>query len=91
MSSYLGGNAPASEAQKKRVVLASARRVRQLYRKADTSGEILERWLDRQIDRRTRIMPAQVQRGVTLFQDYFAKVRSAESAMTDLVYTSANL
>lgn len=82
---------PQTEAQRKRVVLAAARVARRWYRRADSQGEILERWLDRQINRKTRIMPAEVQRGVKIFQAYFQNVRNLEIVMSDLVYTSSQV
>lgn len=82
---------PQTEAQRKRVVLAAARVARRWYRRADSQGEVLERWLDRQISRKTRIMPAEVQKGVKLFQAYFQSVRNLEIVMSDLVYTSSQV
>jgi hypothetical protein len=85
------GLVPRSEAQRKRLVLQSARVARRWYRRADTTGEVLERWLDRQINRKTRIMPAEVQRGVKLFQQYFQQVRQLEVVLSDLAYTSSQV
>lgn len=82
---------PRTEAQRKRLVLQAARSARRQYRRADTAGEMLERWLDRQIARKTRIMPAEIQRGIRLFQGYFANVRAVETVLTDLVYTSSQV
>lgn len=82
---------PRTEAQRKRLVLQSARAARRQYRRADTAGELLERWLDRQIARKTRIMPAEIQRGVRLFQAYFANVRAVETVLTDVIYTASQV
>jgi len=47
-----------SFAGRKAAVNAALRRVRQQYRKADTRGEVLERELDRLINRKTIVSPA---------------------------------
>lgn len=82
---------PGSEAQRKRQVLQIARATRRAYRAADSAGELLERWLDRQIDRKTRIMPRSVSQGIQLFRAYHAQVKNVESMLTDLAYVSTNL
>jgi len=73
------------------MVLASARQVRRVYRKADTSGEVFERWIDRQIDRKTRITGKSVAVGLALFRDYFSKTRDLETAMADLAYVATEV
>lgn len=82
---------PKTEAARKRTVLQAARRARAAYRRADTAGEVLERWLDREIKRKTRIMPASVMRGLRLYQAWFLEVRKVETAFADLGYTSSTL
>ena len=82
---------PKTESQRKRTVLQAARRARQAYRRADTAGEVLERWLDREIKRKTRIMPASVARGLQLYRAWFAQVRNVETAFADLGYMSSQL
>lgn len=81
---------PGTEAQRKRAVLQIARQVRKAYRAADTAGEVLERWLDRQISRKTRIMPKSVNTGVRLFRAYWDRVRLLEQYMSDFAYIAAS-
>lgn len=88
---WSGELVPVSEAQKKRLALRALRQVRKAYRAADTAGESLERWLDGQINRKTRLLPGQLNRGVIVFQAYFVRVRQLETQLTDLVYTVANI
>lgn len=90
-SAFLDVVNPRSEAGKKHQVLVTARSVRRAYRRADTAGEKFERWIDRQIERKTRIMPAEVARGVPLFEAYWAGVRALEEAMADFAYISAEV
>lgn len=74
-----------TESELKRITLQAARNVRRVYRAADTSGEVLERWLDRQINRTTRITRTQAAAIIPRWEDYRDKVISLESAVADFL------
>ena len=76
-------------AQRKAAVLASLRRVRQQYRKADTSGEILERELDRLLLRKTLITASSLQATSQKYDAFMAQAAAIEKALTDAM-TLAN-
>lgn len=77
-----------TEAARKRIVLASARNVRRMYRRADTAGEIVERWLDRQISRKTRIQPSQFAVILPKWEVYRDMVVGIERAVIDFLRTA---
>lgn len=76
---------PLSESELKRVVLQGVRAARRTYRSADTAGEVLERWLDRMIERKTRITCSQMQAVIPLWEDYRAKVLACERSLADMI------
>jgi len=78
-----------SYAQRKAAVLASLRRVRQLYRKADTAGEVLERELDRLLLRKTLITASSLQTLSQKYDAYMTLAAAVEKALTDAM-TLAN-
>lgn len=75
---------PMSESERRRVVLTALRNARRVYRAADTSGEVLERWFDRMILRKTRVTCSQLGPGVLKWEDYRNKVMSLEKALADV-------
>lgn len=74
-------NAAQSEALVKRVL----RLTRKAYRSADSSGEVLERWLDRQINRKTRTTRTQADAVIPLWETYRDRVKTLEAALADLL------
>ena len=72
-----------TESEQKRLALQAARGARRQYRKADTSGEVLERWLDRQIKRKTRIHRSQALAVLPLWEAFRDQVRGLERALAD--------
>lgn len=78
-----------SESERKRLVLQSARLARRLYRTADTSGEVLERWLDRQIGRKTRITGSQAYQVIPRWEAYRDRVLAVEKGIADFLATAA--
>lgn len=58
------------------------RSVRQIYRHADTSGEVLERSLDRLIEKRKRIVTsAQLLPVIERWREYQARVKDMEDSL----------
>lgn len=74
-----------TEAQLKRLVNLAARNARRSYRTADTSGEKLERWFDRQIRRKTRILATQASGVIPLYEDYRSKVIILEKRIAEFI------
>lgn len=69
----------------KRYVLQAARNARRYYRRADSAGEVLERWLDREIKRKTRIQRDQALKCVPLWEKYRDNVKAVEMALADFI------
>lgn len=78
-----------SYAQRKKLVNQALRRVRQAYRRADSKGEILERELDRLIDRKTVVTPRTIVDASTKFQDYVDAVKQIDPPFTDAYIISS--
>lgn len=77
-------------AQRKAAVLAALRRVRQAYKKADTSGEILEREINRLLLRKTIVTPATL-KALSQKYDQFATLTNAvEKPITDALTLSTS-
>lgn len=74
-----------TESELRRLVLQSVRNVRRAYRKADSAGEILERWLDRQIERKTRILTSQAVAVIPKWESYRDSVQALEKALGDFL------
>lgn len=74
-----------TEAEIRRLIVQSARNARRVYRQADTAGESVERWLDRMIERKTRITSDQAMPLVNLWEDWRNKVRACELAFADFI------
>lgn len=74
-----------TESELRRLVLQSARNARRAYRRADTQGEIFERWLDRQIARKTKIRSDSAAKGQGIYNEYRLRVQAVDAAMTDLL------
>ncbi len=77
-----------TDAELKRLVNQGLRNARRMLRTADTSGEVLERWLDRTILRKTRVTCAQMDALIPRWEDYRNKVQLLEKALAD-VFSSA--
>lgn len=77
-----------TEGERKRLLVQAARNVRRMYRRADSQGEIFERWLDRQILRKTSIRPESVQKGTALYLEYRGRVQAVDASMSDLMIAS---
>ena len=74
-----------TESEARRLVLQSARNARKAYRRADSAGEVLERWLDRMIDRKTRIRFSQAEAVIVKWEAYRDNVGSLEKALGDFL------
>lgn len=74
-----------TESEFKRLVLQAARNARKAYRKADTAGEVLERWLDRQIERKTRIRASQAEAVIPRWEAFRDNVMALERALADFL------
>ena len=71
--------------QRRNAVNQGLRRLRQAYRKLDTAGEVLERELDRLINRKT-IVSAQTLRSVQVKVDVLVQMMNAmEQPLTDVI------
>lgn len=74
-----------SYVQRRNAVNQGLRRLRQSYRKLDTAGEVLERELDRLINRKT-IVSAQTLRSVQVKVDVLVQMMNAmEQPLTDVI------
>ncbi len=73
-----------TDAELKRLVNQGLRNARRIHRSADTAGEVLERWLDRMIERKTRVTCAQMDALVPRWEDYRNKVQMLEKALADV-------
>jgi len=67
------------------LIVRGLRAARKVYRSGDTAGEVLERTLDRLINRKTLITPAQLEPLLSRWQTYKAKVAALERALADAV------
>lgn len=85
-----GGAVPISESERKARIIQSARAARRVYRTADTAGEKMERWLDRQIERKTVITANQAMAVIPLWEDYRSKVIACELALSDFLNISSS-
>jgi hypothetical protein len=74
-----------TESELRRLVLQSARNARRAYRRADSQGEIFERWVDRQILRKTRIRSESAQKGTEIYVEFRNRVMALDAAMSDLM------
>ena len=72
-----------SFSQRTRNVNASLRRLRAAYRKADSQGELLERELDRLINRKTIVSPESLLKVTVQFEAYVRSVNLIEVPMND--------
>lgn len=77
-----------SESERRRLVVQAVRNARRVYRSADTAGEVLERWLDRMIERKTRILCPQMDPVIPKWEDYRNKVMALEKALADMIGTA---
>ena len=75
---------PMTDSERRRVDLQGLRGSRRVYRAADTAGEVLERWLDRMIARKTRVTCSQLGPGLLKWEDYRNKVQSLEKSLADV-------
>jgi hypothetical protein len=73
-----------TDAELKRLVNQGLRNARRIYRAADTSGENLERWLDRMILRKTRVTCSQMDALIPRWEDYRNKVMALEKGLADV-------
>lgn len=77
-------------AKRKATVVAALRRVRAQYRRADTTGEVLERELDRCIMRKTLIGPETMRNLLIRYEAYVTQVNGMEQPMTDAVQVASS-
>lgn len=72
-------------AQRTRNVNAALRRTRASYRLADSKGELLERELDRLINRKTIVSPESLTKTVKLFEEYARAAANIDGALGDAI------
>lgn len=77
-----------TEAQRKNVVLKAARNAALLIRQMDSQGEIVERWLRSQINRKSRITPDAAVKIDPLWRSFIQKTTNAEKAIADFIRAS---
>lgn len=77
-----------SDAEALRFVRRALRNARRFFRESDSAGEVLERWLDRQIKRKTATSRPQAEKIVPLWEDYRDKVKALEGAIADFLNVS---
>lgn len=75
----------ATQGQRRAEARAAVRRARTSYRRADTSGEKVERELDRLIKRKTLIQTDDLQKLIDLSNQYVENVNSLLAALTLLL------
>lgn len=68
----------ATQGQRRQEAVSAIRRLRAEYRKADSSGERVERELDRLVKRKTLIGPDQMQTLADRLEDYVRIVESVQ-------------
>lgn len=79
-----------TQGEQRALVKRAVRNCRAAYRKADTSGEKLERELDRLVKRKTLIQANSLSTTESLYYSYKQQVNSLENALRDLYsYVSA--
>lgn len=71
-----------SFAQRRNAVNRAIRQVRKSYRSADSLGEILERELDRLIDRKTIVSPESLRVLTSKYEGYYRSVQDIQRALT---------
>lgn len=71
-----------SFAQRRNAVNRAIRQVRKTYRAADSQGELLERELDRLIDRKTIVSPDSLRALTTKYETYLRAVNDIQRSMT---------
>lgn len=74
-----------TETEWRRLVLQGLRAARRQYRRADTAGEVLERWLDRQIKRKTRTTSPQSEAILPLWERFRDQVNGLMKAISDFL------
>lgn len=71
-----------SFAQRRNAVNRAIRQVRKSYRTADSLGEILERELDRLIDRKTIVSPDSLRALTSKYEAYLRSAQDIQRSMT---------
>lgn len=75
--------------EQKNQINQALRALRRLYRAADSSGEKLERSLDRLILRKTAVYADQLIDTTNLYKEYSGKVQALESGLARLLTIAA--
>lgn len=70
-----------SFAQRRNAVNRALRQVRKSYRAADSAGELLERELDRLVDRKTIVSPESLRRMTSLYEAHLRAVQDIQRTM----------
>jgi hypothetical protein len=70
-------------------VRAALRKLRAVYRGADSQGEVLERELDRLINRKTLVETQSLSKSRTLLAEYIRRINLLPQAFDDTVRISA--
>lgn len=73
-----------TDSEAKRLTLQAVRNARRLYRAADSAGEKVERWLDRQVKRKTFLRPDQSEKLYPLYEEYLSKVQALDRGVSDM-------
>jgi len=78
-----------TDAELKRLIVASARTARRYNRRLQTQAEILERWLDRAIARKTRIKESEATPVIKIWDTLKVYTRNLEVALADFLGSTA--
>lgn len=76
--------------QRRNAVNAALRRLRAAYRKADSAGEVLERELDRLIQRKTIVSPASLKSVQVKLEVYVKYLNAIEQPFSDVIRLATN-
>ena len=77
-------------AQRRRNVNLALRQLRKAYRKADTTGELFEREVDRLIDRKTLVTSQSLERLTGLANSYWRAAEDLQQPLVDVHTIAVN-
>lgn len=78
-----------NERELRDLIRKALRNARRQYRAMDTQGEKLERWLDRMIDRKTRIQRSEAAPLVPLWDTFKSRQLACEKAFADFLASTS--
>ena len=79
-----------SFAQRRNAVNRALRQVRKSYRTADSLGEVLERELDRMIDRKTIVSPESMRLITAKYEAYLRSAQDVQRTLTAAMQLSSS-